>query len=386
MTGVVVGTLPHEHPFVSLKNVAHNVNVVGQMVEPDGTRHPGLVTRTFGRGRVIYFCGHPESKYQFWSHGDSPIEPGRLWTDNRNSDYGQLICAAALAGGSPPMRVENLPEGVLAETYKHENRDLKGVQVRLANLEGGRMKTDIVPVWYGIGFPDLKPRLPQPDQPIRVTVRAIGVRNVYLVSPDYESIVRLAPKQSGDQVTVTLPNVHRYSMLYFEQAGDLLKTLGTTASKSIPAARSLVMEESVPLVGAFVPGSSTAFAGSEEMHGGSEPSIYLGEMSRFIYGSQTTNTKVGMTLKIADTIPNPILEIGGMEAAAPIKILLNGKVVYEGSNTFVADRWTTKTFPIPANTLTTGDNSVEIQNTGHGPVSAVPWFGVSYVRLRSEQK
>lgn len=106
------------------------------MILSDGTEHPGILSRKYRRGRVVYFSGHPEAKYQFWSHGDPPIEPGRLWTDRRDAKYGQLICAAASSGSEPPMQVENLAAGVIAERYNHENGELRGVQVRLANLEG----------------------------------------------------------------------------------------------------------------------------------------------------------------------------------------------------------------------------------------------------------
>ena len=205
---------------------------------------------------------------------------------------------------------------------------------------------------------------------------------MYLVSPDYDSIIRLPAKTTNDQVTVTIPSVARYSLLYFEQAGDLAKTLEETPLTGIPAARELVTEESLPLVGSFVPGSVTAFAGSEEMLGGSEPSIYLGEMSRYIYGSETTITTLKTTLTVTDEIANPVLEIGGMEAACPLKISLNGSVVYEGTHAFVPDKWTVKTFPLPPAPLTAGEYIIEIHNTGKGPVSAVPWFGASFVRLR----
>lgn len=244
------------------------------------------------------------------------------------------------------------------------------------------MKTEVVAVWYGVRFPDLKDRRPQSGAPIRVTVRAAGFRNVYLVSPDYDSVIRLASQTTNDQVTVTISSVACCSMHYFEQAGDLAKTLRVNPLDRIPAARELITEESLPLVGAYIRGSVTEFAGSEEMLGGSEPSIYLGEMSRFIYGSETNNTTLKTTLHVTEEIANPALEIGGMEAAAPLKISFNGNVVYEGTHAFVPNKWTAKTFPLPPMPLPAGAYTIEIKNTEKGPVSAVPWFGVSDVRLR----
>lgn len=77
------------------------------------------------------------------------------------------------------------------------------------------------------------------------------------------------------------------------------------------------------------------------------------------------------------------VSIVGLEAAAPLKISLNGAVILEGKNTFLPDRWTVHVIPPKAGLLRVGTNTLEIENTGNGPVSAVPWFGISFVRLRS---
>ena len=270
----VAGTLPHEYPFQSLKNISPDVKTLGRMTLGDATSHPGILSRSFGKGRVLYFSGHPELHYQHWSPGDPPIEPGKHWTDRRDPVYGKLLCAAALAGGTAPLTIENLPAGVVAEAFRHEHGERKGLQVRLANLEGGRLKTGVVPVWYGVTFPEVQDRLPQPKNSIRVSARIGVVRQVFLISPDFDPIVSLPFEIQGDQVVVTIPTVHRYSMLYFEQAGDVATHCRATVVKSIPAARQLVTEESLPLVGAYDPHSVTIFAGSESLSGGTEPSIY----------------------------------------------------------------------------------------------------------------
>ncbi len=108
-------------------------------------------------------------------------------------------------------------------------------------------------------------------------------------------------------------------------------------------------------------------------------------MSRFIYGSDSTFTKFTATLKVSRQLTAPQLEIGGMEAVAPLRIRLNGKTVFEGSAEF-GSRWTEKSFTLPAASITVGENSLEIENTGKGSVSTLPWFGVAYVRRKDKPK
>ena len=383
-TGSVVGSLPHEYPFTLLKDVSQDVEVLGEMVVEQGKRSPGILSRTYGKGRVLYFSGHPEFKYLHFYFGDDPVEPGKLWTDKRDQRYGDLMAAAAVSGGPPPMTIRNLPAGVVTECYQHENGNVRGVQVRLANLLAGRIQTGVVPVWYGAGFPDVRDHLPESGKPIEVEVRAQGVKNVYLISPDYDAVIELPFTTNTTSATIQLPTVERYSLVYFSQGGDVLSLCQAPLSTTIPAPKPLETEESLPLIGTYEPGSVTVFAGSEHLSGGSEPSIFQGEMSRFIYGSLTTQTKLTATLDVKQDIPRPVLEIGGLEAVAPLRIRLNDQVIFEGTNAFLYDRWSVKAFPLDADLLRAGVNTLEIENTGNGPVSAVPWFGISFVRLRSQ--
>ena len=113
--------------------------------------------------------------------------------------------------------------------------------------------------------------------------------------------------------------------------------------------------------------------------------VYLGEMSRFIYGSDSTVTKFTATLKVPQQPTAPQLELGGMDAVAPLRIRLNGKTVFEGPAEF-GSRWTVKRIALPAASVTVGENSLEIENTGKGSVSSVPWFGIAYVRLKDMPK
>ena len=43
------------------------------------------------------------------------------------------------------------------------------------------------------------------------------MKNVYLLSPDFDAVVELPFKEDGGLVRVDLPELYRYAMLYFSQ-------------------------------------------------------------------------------------------------------------------------------------------------------------------------
>jgi hypothetical protein len=176
--------------------------------------------------------------------------------------------------------------------------------------------------------------------------------------------------------------VERFSILYFAQEGNIHDICPEPISKSVPVPRVLQTETTTPLVGSYVPGSITVFAGSESIQGGSEATMFLGEMSQYIYGKASNQTTFEVSLEVVDKFEDPILEIGGLENSAPLKISLNGHVLFEGTSAFQFDRWTIKEFPLSTEQLQKGTNRLEIVNTGNGPVSASPWFGLAFVRLK----
>ena len=61
-----------------------------------------------------------------------------------------------------------------------------------------------------------------------------------------------------------------------------------------------------------------------------------------------------------------------------VAIQLNGKTLFEGRNDFREDEWLIHKFPIPADTLKAGDNTIIIANKeAEGRVGMYPWFQVA---------
>ena len=68
---------------------------------------------------------------------------------------------------------------------------------------------------------------------------------------------------------------------------------------------------------------------------------------------------------------------------APLEIKLNGKSVFKGANTYPDQEWAVQAFPVVPADLVAGQNTVEIINTGEGPLGNIPWFGVNFVRIKA---
>ena len=244
--------IAHKYPFNLVKDVAGDVTVLASMKTADGQTHPGLLSRNYGKGKVFYFTGHPELSHFFYYYNTNTITPGKFWKDERDPAWGQILCRIVqVENPEIPMVVENLPRGVVAEVYRQEYGELKGVQVLLTNFLGGEVKEGIIPAAGDVSFPSVRDYQPSQKEPIRVTVRAKGVKNVYLLSPDFDAVVELPFKEDGGLVRVDLPELYRYAMLYFSQGSnaEILKIAGGKTAKVIPPARALVVEKTEPPAG-----------------------------------------------------------------------------------------------------------------------------------------
>ncbi|MBR6373977.1 MAG: hypothetical protein IKS20_12425, partial [Victivallales bacterium] len=86
----------------------------------------------------------------------------------------------------------------------------------------------------------------------------------------------------------------------------------------------------------------------------------------------------------------PELVLGGMDdnrptSRAPVKIEFQGRTIHDGTTDYPDNAWAVRTFPLEEDVLQPGQYKVVISNTGKGPRGNVPWFGVSFVQLRSKK-
>ncbi|MFH1970633.1 MAG: alpha-amylase family protein [Verrucomicrobiota bacterium] len=269
VTGELTGELEHQDSFVLARDLAPDVKVVGKIRAADGKEYPGILARNYGKGKVVYCSGHPEYRYLYHYYNENLIKPGQFWKDNRDPKYGRLIGRLAIYGNDElPLKVANVPRGIVTEVYRHEVcdakplspvlnklhlgglvqayrhrfKDLRGIQVHLANLLGGRLKEGVVPLVNEINYPEVRPNLPNPDKPITVSVRTDQVKSVYLLSPDFDATVELPFKKKDGYATVELPVFSRYDILYFSEGGngEILRLNGGKSIRNIPPAKELV--------------------------------------------------------------------------------------------------------------------------------------------------
>lgn len=393
-TGDVTGELAHRGSFIEIKDLAANVKVLGIIRTEAGKEYPGILVRDYGKGKVVYFTGHPEFHYdyQYLEENHNQIELGKPWKDFRDPQYGRLIRNLACYGNqNMPLTVKNLPQGVVAESYQYELGELKGIQVHLVNLLCGCLKEGIVPV-SDIQFPDVKPNLPQPGQPITISVKSEQVKKVYLLSPDFDVTVELPFKQKDGYATVELPGFARYALLYFSEGNDqAIRNINKQPPcKTIPEPKKLIIEEIRPLIGKYDPKSVVSFVDDPQFTGGEKIGLVNDELCCVLYGAQSDATTAKITLNLREKPDNPVLQIGGMDdnqpfSKAPLEIKINNKIIFSGKNTYPNNEWAVQSFTVDPSDLKIGENIVEIKNTGLGPRGSVPWFGISFVRIKAAE-
>jgi len=392
VTGLVTGIIKHDSPFVKLQIWAKDVEVVGAMRISNGNEYPGILARKYGMGKVIYYAGHPEIKYLYYNYGEPVFRPGEVWKDNRDPRYRDLICAAAVYGNAKrPLEVHNLPAGIIAEAYNHKFGTMKGVQVHLANFLGGEYKGGLISPLDDINFPDAMSALPSPGKPIVITVEARDVKSVYVISPDFDGAVKMPFASNGNRVTVELPTFCRYSIIYFSMGDEtaIKRSVGGKILSTIPAPKPLIVDESLPLVGVYNPNDLVVFADSGNMTGGMYLVQYQGEICQVAYGSKSQFTTVTASIDLKSTFKSPVLNLGALDdnqltSKCPFEIKVNGKILWKGTSDYPDDAWLVKSYPIPADWLNTGRNTVEITNTSSEAAGNCPWLAVNFVKIKEK--
>ncbi|OHB45959.1 MAG: hypothetical protein A2Y13_05405 [Planctomycetes bacterium GWC2_45_44] len=382
--------LEHKQSFVQLKNIASDVTVAGRMVLASGKEYPGFLVRNYGKGKVIYFAGYPELNYFFSYYGAPKIVPGQYWKDERKPEYGKLLCDTILSNTKRlPVQLSYLPKGVVAEAYNHHLGGIKGIQVHLANLTGAYLTDGKVPMTRCLEFPDVMSMLNKQDKAITISVEANDIKDVFLISPDFDTVVSLPYTERQGCTLVKLEKFYRYSILYFNQGDSvsIRKYLGKI-SDSIPAPKELIYDIIKPLAGKYDPNSITIFVDSNDCKGGYDVAKMENETTKVIYGKGSNFSELEFSFNMDKQFNNPVLELGakddGDATKASIKIMVNGSVVFEGASDFPDQSWLVKRIKFNEELLVKGKNVIAISNIGTGPQGYPPWVAVNFIRILSQ--
>lgn len=219
LLGGLTGEINHADGFLAV-HAAETADVLATLQDETGTEVPGLVANPFGKGRAVYFSGHPETGFYLMECNGNTVVP-RPADDPPDPAMTSLFVNLVRNVAPAAVSVDNLPQGVVVETYNHQYQGARGLQVHLLNLTGA--VSDLLAfdpdqkAFPGIAYPAVGSQLPDPGRPIEITVRGKDIREAFRLSPDYDGLYELPIERRGDEVRCRLPSFARYETIYFNQ-------------------------------------------------------------------------------------------------------------------------------------------------------------------------
>ena len=135
-----------------------------------------------------------------------------------------------------------------------------------------------------------------------------------------------------------------------------------------------------------MPAALAHFSGAEFQGGAKDlfGSDSDGEQVNYVYALPTgAHATMKVTFPLKSVPPGPLfVHLKGRDDDYPaqsiIAIEMNGRVLFEGRNTFSSKAFETKRFPIPAGVLKEGENALVIVcREKDGKVGMPPWFQVA---------
>lgn len=382
----LTGEIEHPDDFCAV-HVNGSAEVAAYMRLINGNTFPGLTINTYGKGRVIYFAGHPESSIFFTGYTKNKIMPNKIWRDMRDSNMINLFCSMVRSTGEKTMDVENLPLGVVAEIYRHEYKGAKGLQVHLANLSGGMITDGQIPEDKSISsFPDIQKLLPDQRNSIQIKVYGENIKNAYILSPDFDGLYEVPIEKGNNEATCRLPTFERYLIIYFNQGEtnalhNLAKIPVCTGQPTIKP----IAKYEPPLEGFFDPASTIVFMDNSLVSGGYVWPNVFNEYVRCIYGQGSEFNLITVPIQLSNITGREKLEVGGVDDEAKsktaIKITVNGKTIFSGKNDFSDNGHGVCIFTVPKGVLNTGKNVIQIENIEPGQLKRPPWLAIAFVKI-----
>ena len=382
------GEYKHDKNFVTLKSINPDRSVAGKIIDAAGKEYPGVITGNYGKGKVIYFAGHPEMHYIRADHlPPYYVTPGQIWQSNMNPDYQKIVTAAVnFLNPEPLLIAKNLIPGVVAESLEHKTGPVTGISVQLINCTGAVLKDGIVPKIFEVKFPPVVP-----EGGIDIAVKADNIKKVYLVSPDYNQITELSPVFEKGYVKVNIPALYRYAMLYFVKTGEAeIAAINDGAiSNKIPEPCKMVVEKYVPPVGKFNADNIVFFAESAAFKGGYVNDRDIGMPNRNVFGTGATVNSMSVDFSLPRPAKKLKIEFCGNEYVTPgqklpLKIVLNGKTFFEGEKLLKHNECSAKTFDIPAGEFIQSGNKLEIFNFSASTVWDTPYLRLYFIKIIPE--
>jgi len=197
----------------------------------------------------VYFAGYPETAlWLIQYNGNTQLLRDSI--DPPDSKMTELFCSVITNAHTDLVTVDNLPQGVVVETYKHTYKGARGIQVHLLNMTG--MISGMLSTEPGVvNFPDIKTILPDKGKPINITVRDRNIKDAFMLSPDFEGLYEIPLEKTADGVVGKIPTFGRFLVVYFNLgAAQTLQNLsGMAIRKGQPEIKNIEIPEPPPKSG-----------------------------------------------------------------------------------------------------------------------------------------
>jgi len=370
-----------------VEKMRDDVVVLGKLKETDT---PAVTLSTYGKGEVLYFAFRPGIEYFMPKVGPGRIGEGGFWQDTRNPEYKKLMVNMVLSKTSLPLYTENIPTEVIVNPFIHQYKGYKGLSIHLLNLLGakfeGLAKVPDSSNYEFLAYPSPKNYIPK-GKAMKIKVKAEGVKNAYLISPDFEEVMKLKFYVKDGYCEVEVPDLGRYEVIYLVQGDkDLIKErLGKQPIvKQFPPIQPFLVEEEKAESNLI---RSRDFTGGRLFEDYPDSNKTLKD-GMCIYGSKTSFSEMVGTFYLEKVPSSLSLEICALTAKKPtckIEILINNNPVFSGDNEF-STLWSTRIYQVNIQYLKKGTNIITIKNLEDTEkIWTAPWLMVNYVRVKSEK-
>ena len=397
---ILGGSFGNSTKHLNVQGTSPSLKVLAQVRDGAGSDTPSITVNSYGRGRAIYLGFQPDLKSAIGSVSGG-AHPGTTFTDPRIPEYTSLLSQLVKSCSEPSIKTENIPAGVVVQGYTHTYGSQTGTFVTLLNCIGGRI-TQVhteIPADYSTTYPSVLERVPA-GQAMRVSVKADNVNAAYLVSSDFDEAMQMdyAP-QPGSYVEVGIPDLARFEILYLNQGKrDFIRERHKTLVKSFPKVKSITTTEPPPL---RPPDAKEILALQEALATNPSDIVLLpdkhftdgfvmernGRMGVFVYGafSKASEAKASFELSEPPQDDATLTLVGANNNGSekcPIRIAINGKVVFEGPNDFLDSDWGARSFVVGKDRLNEGQNQISISNiSDKGVMGLKPWFGLGFTKI-----
>ena len=215
------------------------------------------------------------------------------------------------------------------------------------------------------------------------------IDRVFLISPDFKKIIDLPFTMENGYAKVNISVLYLYSLLYFVKSGaqSIIDIAGIPPLKNIPEPVKLVYMKKTAIIGKYNPQDIVFWADNRKLRGGYYYNRMIGGAVKLVYGSMSKYSTVKLKFKLPRHPKRLMVLFGGSEYTLPgrkipVKISLNGKVIFKGNDPFPqGELHGVKSVEIDPKLLKPEENEIEISNLYPSFHGKPPYLKISFVKI-----